>query len=326
MANGTHLWLAAMGAGKRKGRRRKGKKLLSAKKEQSAMEYLLTYGWSILIIAVILSILFQLGIFNSLTFGPRAQPGSCQVVRTAAGDSLAGICSGLLPQFVAYLTGASSGGGGGGGNGGGGGGGGGVACVNSTIPSINNATHGYNTVVFWMNWDGTLNESPVGFPGYFLWLSNNSCIGFSTGNKDSYGVPGGSLANRWVMVAVEFYNGPYTLNSTLYLNGINQSLYQCLPTAHTGLAKNNLLIGSSTGTKYRFTGRMANVQIYNTSLDSAEIKALYTEGLGGGPVLLQNLVAWFPLNGNSNDYSGNYQNLVFAKCSYSYLGSYTPPS
>ena len=35
------------------------------------------------------------------------------------------------------------------------------------------------------------------------------------------------------------------------------------------------------------------------------------------------LVAWFPLNSNTNDYSGNGQNLVFAKCSYSYLGGYT---
>lgn len=34
-------------------------------KAQSAMEYLMTYGWAILIIAVVLSVLFQLGIFSS---------------------------------------------------------------------------------------------------------------------------------------------------------------------------------------------------------------------------------------------------------------------
>ncbi len=34
------------------------------KKAQSAMEYLMTYGWAILIIAVVLSVLFSLGIFN----------------------------------------------------------------------------------------------------------------------------------------------------------------------------------------------------------------------------------------------------------------------
>jgi hypothetical protein len=37
-----------------------GKKL----KAQSAMEYLMTYGWAILIIAVVLGALFSLGVFN----------------------------------------------------------------------------------------------------------------------------------------------------------------------------------------------------------------------------------------------------------------------
>jgi hypothetical protein len=35
---------------------------------QSAMEYLMTYGWAILIIAVVLSALFMLGLFNPSTF------------------------------------------------------------------------------------------------------------------------------------------------------------------------------------------------------------------------------------------------------------------
>jgi len=34
-------------------------------KAQSAMEYLMTYGWAILIIAVVLGALFSLGVFNS---------------------------------------------------------------------------------------------------------------------------------------------------------------------------------------------------------------------------------------------------------------------
>ncbi|MGC8687771.1 MAG: hypothetical protein ACP5RM_03710, partial [Candidatus Micrarchaeia archaeon] len=33
-------------------------------KAQSAMEYLMTYGWAILVIAVVLGALFTLGIFN----------------------------------------------------------------------------------------------------------------------------------------------------------------------------------------------------------------------------------------------------------------------
>ena len=44
---------------------RKNKLYLNSKKGQSAMEYLMTYGWSILIIAIVLVSLFELGIFGS---------------------------------------------------------------------------------------------------------------------------------------------------------------------------------------------------------------------------------------------------------------------
>ena len=37
-------------------------------KAQSAMEYLMTYGWAILIIAIVLAALFSLGIFSSSSF------------------------------------------------------------------------------------------------------------------------------------------------------------------------------------------------------------------------------------------------------------------
>ncbi|MGC8648541.1 MAG: hypothetical protein ACP5SJ_03580, partial [Candidatus Micrarchaeia archaeon] len=39
-------------------------------KAQSAMEYLMTYGWAILIVAVVLGALFSLGVFNSSSFIP----------------------------------------------------------------------------------------------------------------------------------------------------------------------------------------------------------------------------------------------------------------
>ena len=35
------------------------------RKAQSAMEYLMTYGWAILIIAVVLGVLFNIGVFNT---------------------------------------------------------------------------------------------------------------------------------------------------------------------------------------------------------------------------------------------------------------------
>jgi len=78
----------------------------ASSKAQSAMEYLMTYGWAILIIAVVLAALFQLGVFNPMTFAPKAPPGSCQVFRpngpgTTSFINLEGVCSGELPQYTA---------------------------------------------------------------------------------------------------------------------------------------------------------------------------------------------------------------------------------
>ena len=39
---------------------------------QSAMEYLMTYGWAILIIAVVIAVLFTLGVFNASNFSSTA--------------------------------------------------------------------------------------------------------------------------------------------------------------------------------------------------------------------------------------------------------------
>ena len=40
----------------------------NGKRAQSAMEYLMTYGWAILIIAVVLGALYVLGVFNGTSF------------------------------------------------------------------------------------------------------------------------------------------------------------------------------------------------------------------------------------------------------------------
>ena len=49
-------------------------------KSQSAMEYLLTYGWAILIIVAVLVSMFSLGVFNATE--PTAQPGACHVYKS----------------------------------------------------------------------------------------------------------------------------------------------------------------------------------------------------------------------------------------------------
>lgn len=85
-----------------------------------------------------------------------------------------------------------------------------------------------------------------------------------------------------------------------------------LPTPNTILG-----YGSNAGVRIGFNGYIANIQIYNATLSTSEIQSLYTEGIGGVPVRLDSLIAWWPLNGNPNDYSGNGNNGVPTSVTYS---------
>jgi len=287
-------------------------------KLQSAMEYLMTYGWAILIIAVVLGALFQLGVFNANNFAPKAPPGSCQVFRpngpgTTSFINLEGVCSGEIPQYVAQFNGND--------------------YISANVPQIITASGGYNTVTFWMYWNGTINGMPFGFAPFALWFNSGTCFGFNAGYGDVYGINPSSLEGKWVFVAAVFYNGPYTGNSLLYINGVPQALSQCAGSAQSGFATNNLQISGRPASPsfpagFYFSSSVANVQIYNTSLSANEIQALYLEGIGGAPIDLQHLVGWWPLNGNANDYSGNGNNgqinggVTFVS---NWWSGYTPP-
>ncbi|MEM0148934.1 MAG: LamG domain-containing protein [Candidatus Micrarchaeaceae archaeon] len=113
-------------------------------------------------------------------------------------------------------------------------------------------------------------------------------------------------SNKWY-----YYAGTY--NSTTgvihaYINGRLAGTG-----SFNGLIWSNLPISLGYNPAYNgdfVNGLIANVQIYNTSLSAGEIETLYLEGIGGVPIDLQNLAAWWPLNGNANDYSGNGYNGV----------------
>jgi hypothetical protein len=267
-------------------------------KSQSAMEYLMTYGWSILIIAVVLGILFQLGLFSGQSFAPKAQPGSCKVVKLgslgAQTTSLVGVCNNELPQFAGYFPVSAS------------------KIVVASTPMLNptNAV----TVSFWMDL-----TAPTGSNQWPVLVSKALNSQYST-----YMNPGGtnvewsvvtSGGQQWVSFIAAaplnqwlYYTATY--NSTIgalytYLNGVKISSSGLSGQISAPSGSGNLYIssGGSSATYY-----IADVQIYNTSLDASQIQALYQEGIGGAPINLQNLVGWWPLNGDANDYSGNNNN------------------
>jgi len=297
-------------------------------KLQSAMEYLMTYGWAILIIAVVLGALFQLGVFNANNFAPKAPPGSCQVFRpngpgTISYINLKGICSGELPQYVAYTSYNS--------------------FIVANIAPLNNASA--YTLTMWVDMlQNKLQYGPIlysegnpytqlqiGISGSNtlyaqLWNSStNSWIGVYPPEV----VPLGS----WVFLAASYSNNPNSANGivTLYVNTQSANgnfREESADSYESGIGINIGYYTEGSGSYQGFDGYISNVQIYNTSLSSSGIQALYQEGIGGAPIDLQNLVAWWPLNGNANDYSGNDNNgqiignVLFVS---NWWSGYTPP-
>jgi hypothetical protein len=271
-------------------------------KLQSAMEYLMTYGWAILIIAVVLGVLFQLGVFNSSSFSVRAPPGVCQVLRTSAAVNLVGQCSGILPQYVSKINGGSTAG--------------------TTIPLVLATSFSYS---LWLSYLGpsTVTQWPVpfgnnphvwtGFRGdsygavvYFEYGKYPTCDGVS-GHFTSIG-PSQSLSDKkWHNLAVT-YNG-FLLS--FYFDG-----------SLVGIASQTGLCAGLTSYNIGgyLNGTLANAQIYNSSLAANDIVALYSEGIGGAPIYLQNLVGWWPLNGDAKDYSGYNNN--GAPTGVSYVSQY----
>jgi hypothetical protein len=247
-------------------------------KSQAAMEYLMTYGWAILIIALSLAVLYSLGILNPKNFVPKTQPGACYVYRpngpgTTDLISLIGTC-GYLPMYVASFNGVDSY----------------ISAPISSVPQI-------FTITAWIN------VAKLGREQHFAEFTSTQ---FYVGSNNKLGTPAWSTAvGTTVLNKGTWYFATLIRNATnvsLYLNGKFEGVG-----THGANAQSPFLIGDiylHTGS-YKFNGSIANVQIYNTALTPQEIQYLYQEGLGGAPIRLGSLVGWWPLNGDAKDYSGN---------------------
>ena len=249
------------------------------------MEYLMTYGWAILIIAVVLAALFELGVFNPMTFAPKASPGSCQVVRPeGAGTtnfiSLEGECQGELPQYTVTLKNGQ---------------GGEISVGNQYDLRVQKIT-----LAAWVKPAGIFTWMLVAEYQYAGWgtfymmqVPGGSQIAFGVGDGNTYTSTPPLNTNQWY-----FLTGIYDGNTvSIFLNGVNEShvTFAGPLTYNTSL---NMTIGNGLGFS-EWDGSLADIQLYNTSLSPNDIKALYQEGIGGAPINIQSLVGWWPLNGNA---------------------------
>lgn len=256
------------------------------------MEYIITYGWAILIITIVIVSLYALGIFNPSTYASKAQAGGCQVYRPYGPGSvqlinLQGVCNSNEPKFAAFLDGKS----------------GSVSLPDTG--QIDSPTQ--LTISIWMKTNGTTASQDV--------LSKSSVFALYTTDgwlHISFAVNGGSpttaaypTLNTWENI-VATYNS--VTGASMYINGGLASTGS--PSGSMATTLGNVIIGNAQGTSKWFGGIVSNVQIYNRSFSANQVEQLYIRGIGAPPSLLQNLVGWWPLNGDTNDYSGNGDNGV----------------
>ena len=288
-------------------------------KLQSAMEYLMTYGWALMIIAIVLVALFQLGFFSSGNSVPRIPAGSCEVIKTVQGSNLEGQCNGPAPQYVARLGGTSY-----------------AYAPLGTYYGQNNPL----TASAWVYMSattngpifGVVNSPPSGgwsmpfisaqYPIIWGDIWNNAPISYSVPSPGwyfvafSYNPTASGIYSLYVDGSLEASGtGQYSPSGSLdywttFVSGCKPGPSDCTDTVASYL-----------------TGEIANVQAYNTSLSANEINALYQEGIGGAPIDPTHIVGWWPLNGNVADYSGNFDSATSSSVSYSssWESGYTLP-
>jgi len=281
-------------------------------KSQAAMEYLMTYGWAILIIALTLAVLYSLGILNPKNFLPRVPPGSCFVFRpngpgTTDFVSLQGTC-GYLPMYVMSSNGINS-------------------FVEIATP--NGLPNQRVTVGAWVylninkNWNRFVNHrwGDQGIVSYLL-FSNNVHFIFGlwdkTGSNNIMYLATKTISTRTWHYIVGTYDGSTV---RVFIDGIEGSSVSVSGLSLDNTGNVEISYGDGTNT---LNGSIANVQIYNTALTPQEIQYLYQQGLGGGPIRLGSLVGWWPLNGDAKDYSGN-NNHGTIYGGVTFVQNYNPP-
>ena len=143
----------------------------------------------------------------------------------------------------------------------------------------------------------------VKYCGWFFNISNLGMLQFSVMNVGQTIVNALVLnTNTWYFVAGA-YNGT---NVTLYVNGGTPYTAPRVGVIGSTSPNINLTIGRGRpccDNNY-LTGNIANVQIYSSPISELQVSQLYLDGIGGVPLKNSGLVAWYPLGGDTNDYSG----------------------
>ncbi len=280
---------------------------------QSAIEYLATYGWVLLILAIALGVLYFLGVFNSNAYVAKASPYSCTVSRPYGPNStayitLSGVCDNEIPEYVAKFNGQSSS----------------VEIpYNPALQPLSQFTltlwvyiepyqgpppTKYGSRIYMDGGGGSDQGWEIDVPSTDLGSTAPVTAGIGIGSSEQ-SLTGTVPTGSWQFLSVVFNANA---GRAYMYNNANASPIGTLsftPGTDMNAYIGNEVIGAFGNSPFdNFNGSISNIQLYNASLSANGIRALYSEGIGGAPIELSNLVAWWQLNGNSNDTSGDLNN------------------
>ena len=375
--------------------------MFSRRKSQSALEYMMTYGWAILIIVIVAAVLYSFGIFSPSSSLPITVTGFSGFIGTRAECTPAGVLVLSLDNSIGNLVL--------------------IKYANATYNGKTSSTNVSETItpdstgnILILN--GCANASNVHFsskvtivytepgqplPGPYISVGyvtgvtssfvQNTVANFTVNQSQVYIPNSTTTYNMW-------QGGPYTFSAWVNLTYDSASCqhYPCValiqveygctsgiedyranssgfwtnelewnvthtscsnaqssPTVFVPFNKWELITGifgynissssyylticvdarcvegpytldhpgyQGTGATaigaYQLSGKIANVQLYDSVLSQAQITTIFDEGYAGIPPTTNGLIVWYPLDGNANDYSGNGNNGVISNIQF----------
>ncbi|MFH0845895.1 MAG: LamG domain-containing protein [Patescibacteria group bacterium] len=192
-----------------------------------------------------------------------------------------------------------------------------------TLPAMSLVNGSYNfSLSYWLKAeniptvdDWTYADSPISFggdgTGFMTFAdggSNPNRLSFRA-NFASVGwtspVESGQLSNNvWYHIVVTFNTSS---GWKMYQDGVLVDSNTMLNT-FSGATVNNKIGKSDGGTDRSFDGKITDVRLYNTTLSAADVLTLSYVSNIAASVVQSNLFAWWKLNYDSDDYSGNSRN------------------
>ena len=160
-------------------------------------------------------------------------------------------------------------------------------------------------------------------------LNNNIVYNNSGGNynnasstTDIYSDPlfadGHSPLNHWYHIVATYDNSTETFK--IYINGKERTSETVPGFGAVATNTRNLFLGSYRANTYWYDGKMDDLAIWNRELTSSEVEVLYNDGLPDdimGASIKTGMQAYFKMENNWNDSSGNNYNALNSSASFS---------